>query len=53
MKTMPILNTERLILRSPTLEEARDVQHLAGDFDIASMIPGVPHPYEDGMAPAF
>ena len=53
MKNLPILNTERLILRLPTLEDARDVQHLAGDFDIASMIPGIPHPYEDGMAEAW
>ena len=50
MKNLPILNTERLILRMPTLEDARDVQHLAGDFDIALLIPGIPHPYEDGMA---
>ena len=50
MKTAPILDTERLILRSLTLEDAADVQRLAGDRDIASTVPGIPHPYEDGMA---
>jgi RimJ/RimL family protein N-acetyltransferase len=50
MRTAPILDTERLILRSLTLKDAADVQRLAGDYDVASTVPGIPHPYEDGMA---
>ena len=50
MRTAPPLLTERLILRSLTLEDAADVQRLAGERDIASMLPNMPHPYEDGMA---
>jgi RimJ/RimL family protein N-acetyltransferase len=50
MRTAPPLLTERLLLRSLTLEDAQDVQHLAGDRDIALMVLRIPHPYEDGMA---
>lgn len=50
MRTAPPLLTERLVLRSLTLEDAADVQRLAGDRDIALMTVAIPHPYEDGMA---
>ena len=50
MKTAPTLQTERLELRSLTLEDAADVQRLVGDRDIARMTVAIPHPYEDGMA---
>ena len=50
MRTAPPLLTERLLLRSLTLEDAADVQNLAGDYDVASTLPNMPHPYEDGMA---
>ena len=50
MRTAPPLLTERLVLRSLTLEDATDVQRLAGEYDIASMVCAIPHPYEDGMA---
>ena len=50
MRTAPPLLTERLILRSLTLEDAQDVQRLAGECDIASTLTNMPHPYEDGMA---
>ena len=53
MKTAPTLQTERLILRSLTLEDAQDVQHLAGERDVASTVIRIPHPYEDGMAEAW
>lgn len=46
----PPLLTKRLLLRSYTLEDAPDVQRLAGERDIATMLPNMPHPYEDGMA---
>ena len=50
MRTAPPLLTERLLLRSFILEDAADVQRLAGDRDIASTLLSMPHPYEDGMA---
>ena len=50
MRTAPPLLTERLVLRSLTLEDAADVQRLAGEYDIASTVCRIPHPYEDGMA---
>ena len=53
MRTAPPLLTERLLLRSFTLEDASDVQRLAGDRDVASTLTNMPHPYEDGMAEAW
>lgn len=50
MRSAPPLLTERLLLRSFILEDATDVQHLAGDRDIAATLATMPHPYEDGMA---
>lgn len=45
-----ILESERLILRPFTLQDAKCVQQLAGDKDIADGTYYIPHPYEDGMA---
>ena len=50
MKTAPTLYTQRLILRSFSLEDATDVQQLAADADIASTTDAIEHPYEDGTA---
>lgn len=50
MRSIPTLMTERLTLRPFTLDDAADVQRLAGDKDIASTTCAIPHPYEDGMA---
>ena len=50
MRTAPPLLTERLLLRSLILEDAADVQRLAGERDIAATLTNMPHPYEDGMA---
>lgn len=50
MSTLPVLETERLILRPFSLEDANAVQRLVGDKDVAEPTSGVPHPYEDGMA---
>ena len=47
---MPTLKTERLILRPFNQNDAKDVQRLAGDYDIAKTTLFIPHPYEDGMA---
>jgi RimJ/RimL family protein N-acetyltransferase len=49
----PILSTARLILRPFSLADARDVQRLAGAYEIASTTAVIPHPYEDGMAEAW
>ena len=50
MRTAPPLLTERLLLRSLTLEDAPDIQRLVGEYDVAATLYDVPHPYEDGMA---
>lgn len=50
MTERPTLETERLILRPFTLDDAGEVQRLAGDRDIASTTLNIPHPYEDGVA---
>jgi ribosomal-protein-alanine N-acetyltransferase len=50
MKGFPIIKTERLILRAFTVEDAPEVQRLAGERDIAATTQFIPHPYEDGMA---
>ena len=38
------------MLRPFTLEDASDVQHLAGNWNVAQMVGSVPHPYPDGLA---
>ena len=53
MKSQPILETERLLLRPFTQADADDVQRLAGDRAIAATTLSIPHPYEDGMAEAW
>jgi ribosomal-protein-alanine N-acetyltransferase len=50
LKIQPTLETERLILRPFHLSDAKRVQVLAGEKDIASTTLAIPHPYEDGMA---
>lgn len=47
---LPTLTTEHLILRAFTLADAKRVQQLAGDFEIADTTGHMPHPYHDGMA---
>jgi RimJ/RimL family protein N-acetyltransferase len=46
----PSLETCRLVLRPFELDDAPEVQRLAGDRAIADTTLNVPHPYEDGMA---
>jgi ribosomal-protein-alanine N-acetyltransferase len=46
----PFLETDRLLLRPFSLNDAIVVQKLAGDETIAATTLSIPHPYEDGMA---
>ena len=50
MITPPILHTERLILRSFTLEDAADVKRLASDPDVAPATYFIERSYEEGAA---
>lgn len=50
---MPRLKTKRLILKPFILDDAPDVQRLAGDRAIAATTTNIPHPYEDGAAEAW
>ena len=49
-KQRPTIETERLRLRPFALDDAPEVQRLAGDKEIASTMGNLPHPYEDGVA---
>src|SRR5829696_2463487 len=50
MESYPELQTDRLILREFTLEDASDVQRLVGEWEVAHTLLRVLHPYEEGMA---
>ena len=49
----PVLETERLILRAPTLEDAKHVAALANDKRIAENTRRLPHPYSRTDAEDF
>jgi RimJ/RimL family protein N-acetyltransferase len=46
----PVLETERLILRAFTIEDAKTVSRVAGEWDIARMMAPVPYPYPVSVA---
>lgn len=46
----PAISTGRLVLRPFRLEDALQVQALAGAREVYATTENVPHPYEDGMA---
>ena len=50
MTERPTIETERLILRPFTPDDAPELQRLLNDRDIAATTLNIPHPYEDGMA---
>jgi RimJ/RimL family protein N-acetyltransferase len=50
MSDQPILSTTRLVLRPFRLEDASEVQRLAGEREVAATTFRIPHPYPDGAA---
>ena len=53
MKKQKEIATKRLTLRRFSLDDAAEVQMLAGNRAIADTTLNIPHPYEDGMAEAW
>lgn len=51
--SIPVLETERLILRAPKLEDAKHVAALANDKRIAENTRRIPHPYSRQDAEDF
>jgi len=47
------LESERLLLRPLRLEDAADIQRMAGEWEVARYTANIPHPYEAGMAEAW
>jgi RimJ/RimL family protein N-acetyltransferase len=52
-RSIPVLETERLILRAPRLGDAKAVAMLANDRRIAENTARIPHPYRLGDAEDF
>ena len=48
MNFQPELQTDRLVLREFTVEDAPVVQRLVGEWEVARTMRHIPHPYEDG-----
>lgn len=47
------LETQRLILRPPSMLDAPRIRELAGDYEVAKGTLNIPHPYPEGAAEAF
>jgi RimJ/RimL family protein N-acetyltransferase len=47
------IETPRLLLRPLRLEDAVDIQRMAGEWEVARYTANIPHPYEPGMAEAW
>lgn len=52
-RSIPVLETERLVLRAPRLEDAKAVALLANDRRIAENTARIPHPYGVSEAESF
>ena len=51
--SIPVLETKRLALRAPRLEDAKAVAALANDRRIAENTARIPHPYKVADAESF
>jgi RimJ/RimL family protein N-acetyltransferase len=51
--SIPVLETERLVLRAPRLEDAKILAQLANDRRIAENTTRIPHPYKVSDAESF
>jgi RimJ/RimL family protein N-acetyltransferase len=51
--SIPVLETKRLALRAPRLEDAKTVAALANDRRIAENTARIPHPYREADAEGF
>lgn len=51
--SIPVLETKRLALRAPRLEDAKSVATLANDRRIAENTARIPHPYQTSDAEGF
>ncbi len=45
-----VLETPRLLLRAPSMDDVQDIERLAGDYEIARYTLNIPHPYPQGAA---
>jgi RimJ/RimL family protein N-acetyltransferase len=52
-RSIPVLETERLVLRAPRLGDAKAVAMLANDRRIAENTARIPHPYREADATSF
>jgi RimJ/RimL family protein N-acetyltransferase len=52
-RSIPVLETKRLVLRAPTLEDAKAVAMLANDRRVAENTLRIPHPYRLQDAETF
>ncbi|MDM5291860.1 GNAT family N-acetyltransferase [Peribacillus simplex] len=50
---MKKLDTERLLLRSITIDDSGRIEEMAGDFEVAKSTLNIPHPYPEGSAVGF
>jgi ribosomal-protein-alanine N-acetyltransferase len=50
---MPVLESERLILRPPRPSDVAAMTVWLGDYDVARMLSRVPYPYSEGDAESF
>ena len=50
LKASKRIQTSRLILRFPTIEDATSITHMINNPKIASMTGTIPHPYSDSIA---
>jgi RimJ/RimL family protein N-acetyltransferase len=53
LQSIPVLKTERLILRAPRLADVKTIAHLANERRIAANTARIPHPYGVQDAEAF